>query len=259
MTSRSVEKAKAAVQDVKTEVPGANIEVLPLDLTDFASVKQAAEQFASKSSRLDILINNAGVMAVSYSHTKQNCDIQFGTNHMGHALLVKLLLPTLLKTAELPKSDVRVINLASYGHNLAPTGGIFFNEKKAEQASPSARYGSSKLANILHARVLAQKYPQLTVTSVHPGIIKTDLYGPMNSSLPVRWATSIVMPLFFRDVHDGAKNTLWAATADRKEVRKSYYFDPIGHAVPGSKYAQDQELADELWRLTESEFERLGY
>jgi hypothetical protein len=107
--------------------------------------------------------------------------------------------------------------------------------------------------------VLGQKYPQLTVASVHPGIIKTDLYAPMNSSLPVRWATSIVMPLFFRDVHDGAKNTLWAATADQHEVRKGYYFDPIGYAVPGSKFAQDQELADELWRFTEREFERHGY
>jgi len=259
MTSRSAQKAESAVQDVLSAVPGANIEVLSLDLTDFASIKQAAERFISRSSRLDLLINNAGVMAMPYSQTKQNYDIQFGTNHLGHALLVKLLLPTLLKTAELPDSDVRIINLASYGHNFAPAGGILFDEKKAEQVSPSARYGSSKLANILHARVLRDRYPQLTVTAVHPGVIKTDLYATVNSGTAARCVSAVVMPLFFRDVHDGALNTLWAATADQKAVRKNYYFEPIGQAVAGSKYAQDQNLADELWKFTENEFERHGY
>ncbi|KAI4852830.1 NAD(P)-binding protein [Aureobasidium sp. EXF-8845] len=259
MTSRSAEKAEKAVQDVLAVVPKANVKIISLDLTDFASIKQAAEHFTSTSSRLDLLINNAGVMAMPYSHTKQNYDIQFGTNHLGHALLVKLLLPTLLKTAELPNSDVRIINLASYGHNFAPSGGILFDEKKAEQASPSARYGSSKLANILHARVLAERYPQLTVTAVHPGVIKTDLYATVNSGTVARCMSSVVMPLFFRDVQDGAWNTLWAATTDKKEVRKNYYFEPVGQAVAGSKYAQDRQLGEKLWNFTEGEFVRHGY
>jgi NAD(P)-dependent dehydrogenase (short-subunit alcohol dehydrogenase family) len=258
MTSRSADKAEKAVQDVLAVVPKANIKIISLDLTDFASIKQAAEHFTSTSSRLDLLINNAGVMAMPYSHTKQNYDIQFGTNHLGHALSVKLLLPTLLKTAELPNSDVRIINLASYGHNFAPSGGILFDEKKAEQASPSARYGSSRLANILHARVLAERYPQLTVTAVHPGVIKTDLYTTVNSGTVARCMSSVVMPLFFRDVQDGAWNTLWATTTDKKEVRKNYYFEPVGQAVAGSKYAQDRQLAEKLWNCTEGEFVRHG-
>jgi NAD(P)-dependent dehydrogenase (short-subunit alcohol dehydrogenase family) len=99
MTSRSADKAEKAVQDVLAVVPKANIKIISLDLTDFASIKQAAEHFTSTSSRLDLLINNAGVMAMPYSHTKQNYDIQFGTNHLGHALSVKLLLPTLLESS----------------------------------------------------------------------------------------------------------------------------------------------------------------
>ncbi|GAB7338847.1 hypothetical protein MBLNU457_5536t2 [Dothideomycetes sp. NU457] len=259
LTSRSEEKAKNAIKEIQDAVPNAKVTHLSLDLTDFSNIEQAAKTFQSKSSRLDVLINNAGVMAMPYSKTAQGYEIQFGTNHMGHALFTKLLMPTLLKTAEQPGADVRVVNLSSYGHNLAPSGGIIWDQEKAEQISTNARYGSSKLANILHARMLGEKYPQITAVAVHPGVIMTELYASVKKGTAARFVLGAVAPLVFASTQDGAKNTLWAATAPEERVKKDFYYEPIGKAGCGSKNAKDHDLAVELWDWTEEELKKHGY
>lgn len=113
-------------------------------------------------------------MAVPWSKTKEGYEIQFGTNHVGHALLTKLLMPTLLKTAEAPDADVRVINVSSEAHMLAP--GIIYDQDALEPYHTFRRYGQSKLANILHARELQRRYPQITATSLHPGVSPPDCH-----------------------------------------------------------------------------------
>jgi NAD(P)-dependent dehydrogenase (short-subunit alcohol dehydrogenase family) len=198
-------------------------------------------------------------MAVPYAKTKQGYEIQFGTNHIGHALFTKLLLPTILKTADLPNADVRIINISSYGHNFAPSGGIIFDQIGAEAQSTNARYGSSKLANILHARSLAQKYPQITATSVHPGIILTDLYTSVSEGAAARLFLQHIMSRFAQTVPEGARNQLWAATGPRESVRQAYFYTPIGKADAGSKYAQDEALQQKLWEYTEGELAKYGY
>ena len=175
LAARNPSKAEAAIADVKKVVPTANITFLPLDLTSLKSVDSAAKSFQSQSKRLDLLYNNAGIMAVPAATTQEGYEIQFGTNHIGHALLTKLLLPTMLKTAEEPNADVRIINLSSMGHQMAPTKGIDFDNLSLSNSSPWTRYGQSKLANILFAKELAKRYPTITSISVHPGIIKTDV------------------------------------------------------------------------------------
>jgi len=259
LTSRSEDKARTAIQEIKDAVPNAKVTPLSLDLTDFASIGQAAKTFQSQSPRLDILINNAGVMAMPYSKTAQGYEIQFGTNHMGHALFTKLLLPTLLETASQPGADVRVVNLSSYGHNLAPADGIAWDQAGAENISTNARYGSSKLANILHARVLGEKNPQITAVAVHPGVIMTELYASVKQGAVARTLLGAFAPLVFANMHDGAKTSLWAATASKDVVSKSYYYEPIGKAGNGSKNAQDHDLAVKLWDWTEEEFKKHGY
>jgi NAD(P)-dependent dehydrogenase (short-subunit alcohol dehydrogenase family) len=122
-------------------------------------------------------MNNAGVCALSPGLTKEGYEIQFGINHVGHALLTKLLMPTLLKTAEHPGSDVRIITMASRGHTVAPPAGIIFNDLKTAQETIGSngswlRYGQSKLANIHYAAELAAHYPQITSVSIDPGTIK---------------------------------------------------------------------------------------
>ncbi|KAL1302232.1 hypothetical protein AAFC00_002657 [Neodothiora populina] len=261
LAARTESKALKAIEEIKAAVPNAAITFLKLDLTDFKSVESAAKEFTSKSDRLDILLNNAGVMALPYSKTAQGYEIQFGTNHMGHALLTKLLLPTLVKTAaEAPDSDVRIINLSSAGHQLAPSGGIVFNQDALETYGTWARYGATKLANILHARVLSAKYPQITCAAVHPGVILTDLYASsQQSSFIVRWGLKTVGSLAMRDVHYGALNQLWASTVSKEKVRQSIYWVPVGSASAGSAYARDEKLAQKLWDYTEEELKKHGY
>ncbi|KAF2210909.1 hypothetical protein CERZMDRAFT_69134 [Cercospora zeae-maydis SCOH1-5] len=254
LASRTPSKAENAIADIKTRVPNANISYIKLDLTSLASVKEAAEDFKARSDRLDILINNAGIMAVPYSKTKDGYEIQFVTNHIGHALLTKLLLPTLLKTAAQPGSDVRIINVSSAAHMIAP--GIVYDQNRLESYMTHRRYGQSKLANILHARELQRRYPQITSLALHPGVIITDLYASqMETNVLLRIALPLLKP-FTLDVPGGAKNQLWAATADKEEVASSYYWNPIGSKSGGSFwYAANPVLAKELWDWTENELE----
>jgi NAD(P)-dependent dehydrogenase (short-subunit alcohol dehydrogenase family) len=173
---------------------------------------------------------------------------------MGHAFLTKLLLPTLLKTAEQPDSDVRVINLSSEGHMMAP--GIVLDQDRLGKYMTWRVYGHSKLANILHARELQERYPSITATSLHPGVIVTGLYTTqMNSNPLVRLTLPFLKP-FLMDVPRGACNTLWAATAPKEQVRESPYWKPVGKKSGGSFwYAQKKDLAKELWEWTENELE----
>lgn len=198
-------------------------------------------------------------MAVPYLKTEDGYEVQFGTNHMGPALFTKLLLPTLLKTAEEPGSDVRVIDLSSEAHQVSPWSGIVYDQEALENYNTWLRYGQSKLATILHVREMQRRYPSITSTSLHPGIIATDLWTSANSNPVMRIGMS-VMKWFLMDVHGGAKNSLWATTAPKEEVRSGYYWTPVGKKSGGSFWgARKEQLAKDLWVYTEKEFERQGY
>ena len=148
LAARNVTRAQAVVDEVHQTLPDSPVKVLKLDLTSFASIKKGAQEFVAESDRLDILMLNAGIMATAPGLTEDGYEVQFGTNHMGHALLTKLLLPTMQKTAEAADADVRVVSLSSAAHNRAPkTGGIQFEGLKTTQAELQAfyRYGQSKL------------------------------------------------------------------------------------------------------------------
>ncbi len=143
----------------------------------FDSIRKAATIFCQQSQRLDLLLLNAGIISVPEGLIKDGYEIQFGTNHMGYALLAKLLLPTLLQTAEQRDSDIRVVVLASAAHEYAPKDrGIKFEtlKNKATEISSITQYGQSKLANILFAQHFARLYPQIKVPVIHPGIITTN-------------------------------------------------------------------------------------
>jgi NAD(P)-dependent dehydrogenase (short-subunit alcohol dehydrogenase family) len=116
------------------------------------------------------------IMATPYSETPQGFEIQFGTNYIGHYLFTRLLLPTLLTTAATaPRGSVRIVNVSSNGHGYASKAGIEFTNTNLKDASTWTRYGQSKLANILHARALADKFGDkgLLTASVHPGAVHT--------------------------------------------------------------------------------------
>ncbi|KAF2036312.1 retinol dehydrogenase 12 [Setomelanomma holmii] len=266
LAARTPSKATAAIQSIQSAVPNAcEIIHLPLDLTSFSSIASAADTFRSRESRLDILINNAGIMASPYSTTKEGFEIQFGTNHMGHALLTKSLLPTLLETAKLPGADVRIVTLSSMGHHLAVQGGICFDQAALEKESTWRRYGASKLANILYTRALAEHYPQITCISLHPGVILTDLFNNLRTNLFLKvgiWLYGLIgriLPGHYRSAEGGALNQTWAATVRKEDLVNGAFYKPVGVRNEGSKWTRDAGLQKKLWEYTEAELERHGY
>jgi NAD(P)-dependent dehydrogenase (short-subunit alcohol dehydrogenase family) len=255
--SRSMEKGEAAIQEIKTHVPDASIKLLEIDLASLESVAAAASKVKSQSSRLDILINNGGISNVPPATTKDGFEIQFGTNYIGHYLLTKLLLPTLLKTAEESKipGAVRIVNLSSDGHYHARAPGINFED--LGHGSTWNRYAQSKLANLLHAKALAKRYPTIISTSIHPGTVRTSIFQKMNSTY-MNIVIAIFGSILLTSVEEGVKTPLWAATASDGVVNGAYYI-PVGIETPGSKYARNEELEDRLWEWTEKELSKYGY
>lgn len=198
-------------------------------------------------------------MAVPPGVTEQGYEIQFGTNHVGHALLTKLLLPTLLKTAQDPTADVRVVSLASIGHVGAPLKGIEFDKLKTNMdgltTSTFVRYGQSKLANILFVKELHRRYGDMRITAVaiHPGVVNTELYRSTITWPVVGKLLGAVKGVLWTGVKNGSKGQLWAATA--KGVVGGEYYTPVGVAGQGSAKSKDVGLANKLWEWTEKELE----
>lgn len=258
MGARTPSKAHAAIEKIRKDVPNANITFLELDLASLASVKKAADTLQASSDKLDILMNNAGVMALPASTTKEGYEIQFGTNHIGHALLTKLLLPTLQQTVE-RTGDVRIVNVSSTGHQMPPRGGLVLKDATSDMASYStwARYGQSKLANILFTRELARRYPAIKSTAVHPGPIDTGLKIGFQESHP--WLAIPLHPIiwFLKTPQEGSLTQLFAATSP--EVKNGQYYIPTTKEDAGSKLSQDQNLAQELWDWTKSELAKHDY
>lgn len=265
LAARTASKASSAIADIRAVVPDAPIEHLQLDLASFSSVAEAAKTFKSKETRLDLLINNAGVMAVPYSLTSDGYEIQFGTNHVGHALLTKLLLPVMLETAKEPGADVRIVNVSSIGHWAAPSGGIIFDQKALEKHNTMRRYGQAKLANILFTRELAVRHPEITSVALHPGVILTDLYASMNTNFILKFllkaygAMFPLLPGHFKDTAGGALNQTWAATTPKEKLKNGGLYFPVGKAASGSGYSRDMGLAKKLWEWTDAEFAKHGY
>ena len=198
-------------------------------------------------------------MAMPPGTTKEGYEVQFGTNHVGHFLLTKLLLPKLLTTASEPSSDVRIVNLSSLGHAMPPKGGLDLANAKSDMSSISTwvRYGQSKLANILFTRELAQRYPTIKSMACHPGAIDTGLSQPFRNQHP--WLATLVGPvrLFLNTAKDGALTQLFLATSPN--AKSGQYYIPTAKENAGSKYSQDMQLARELWDWTEKEVAEHGY
>ncbi|KAK7178565.1 retinol dehydrogenase [Paraphaeosphaeria sporulosa] len=261
MGARSQSKAQAAIAEIQAIVPGANITFVEIDLSSFASVKKAAGQVIQECDRLDILLNNAGLMGVDPGLTQDGYEMQFGSNHMGPALLTKLLMSLLDKTSKLPNSDVRVVQLSSALFQLAPKGGILFPELKTPMASFSGRalYGQSKLANLYFIKSLAKRYPAIKCVSLHPGVVKTGITNnTQNSYGCLSWVIAIGIKLFFTSVEVGALGQLWASTGKASEIKSGAYYEPFKKERKANKLIDNSELAEKLWDWTEKEFSEHG-
>ncbi|KAK7045973.1 short-chain alcohol dehydrogenase [Paramarasmius palmivorus] len=251
-SGRDSRKAQAVIEEVKSQVPDAPITFIECDLASLQSVKKAADEFVSLSTRLDVLMCNAGVMALPPGLTKDGYEIQFGTNHLGHALLIKSLLPTLIRTAEQPNSDVRVVILSSQAYLTHPTGGIIFKDLHTPQDmaifGAMTRYSQSKLANLLYAAELARRYPNITSVSIHPGIVKTELmHGASSAMQKLSAVWRMVSP------EQGAHNQVWASTCEKSKLVNGAYYEPVGKLTEKCREGKSSQLAERLWDWTEAE------
>ncbi|KAJ7129563.1 oxidoreductase [Mycena epipterygia] len=252
-SGRDGERAASIIAQIKSTAPSVAPVFLECDLTSLASVEKAAKQIVSESERLDIVICSAGVMHVPPALTKEGYEVHFGVNHIAHALFIKLLLPTLLRTAEAPNSDVRIVFVTSGGFALHPGGGILFDNLRTTQASllQNARYGQSKLANILYPAELARRFPQITSVSIHPGVVRTELFAKLDGFTK---ALSIMTnPFSMLTPAEGAHSQLWAATVGKAKIVNGAFYEPVGKPGRHARKSQSQKLTTKLWEWTEEE------
>lgn len=259
-TGRNAASGEATIAQVKDKAPSTPITFLQCDLGSVESVRAAAEQFLASTQRLDVLVPNAGIMAVPPGKTSDGHEIQFGVNFVGHAALIQLLLPTMLRTAALPGADVRLLMATSQGHQLHPRAGIKFETLHTAQEDTNrwVKYGQAKLAAILWTQEMARRHPSIRSVSVHPGVIRTGLIDNLDATgRLIAYYFSMVMGKVITQ-EQGPFNLLWAATAEREQVEGGGYYEPVGEKVTPMRLGGDEELAGRLWEWTGWELERLG-
>jgi NAD(P)-dependent dehydrogenase (short-subunit alcohol dehydrogenase family) len=248
LACRVEDKGQAAVERIAREHPAAAAVFMQLDLADLASVRRFAAEFGQGYERLDILIDNAGIMATPFGRTVDGFELQFGTNHLGHFALTGLLLDAIRRTP-----GARVVVVSSAGHVF---GKIDFDNLGGERGyNPQRAYGQSKLANVLFAYELQRRFEAAGIdaiaAAVHPGWAKTNL--PAHWRM-VRWGNVILG----QSAEMGALPALYAATAPG--VQGGDYFGPggllgvKGHPVKARSSARshDAAVAARLWAVSES-------
>jgi NAD(P)-dependent dehydrogenase (short-subunit alcohol dehydrogenase family) len=256
-SGRSAVRGAAVIEEAKAVAPSVEVTFIALDLASLATVVDGVREFMTGSSRLDILMCNAGVMALPPGLTADGYEVQFGTNHVGHALLVKLLLPTLLRTSRMPGAEVRVVFNTSLGFRGHPSGGVIFEDLKSLQdfkvAGAWVRYGQSKIANILYAAELARRHPEITAVSVHPGVVRTGLVSDL--SFLNRALVYVTNVGCMKTLQQGTYNQLWAATVAKERIVNGEFYEPVGVRGRHDKTSKNEKLAEELWEWTEKELE----
>ncbi|KQH81176.1 short-chain dehydrogenase [Mycobacterium gordonae] len=245
---RNLGKGKQAVDRITTATPGADVSLQELDLGSLASVREAAAQLRATHDRIDLLINNAGVMYPPKSTTADGFEMQFGTNHLGHFALTGLLLDRLL-----PVPGSRVVTVSSVGHRIRAA--IHFDDLQWERSySRVGAYGQSKLANLLFTYELQRRLaPHGTTIAVaaHPGVSDTELTRHLPTLI------GLLGKPFFQPAELGALPTLRAA-AD-PGVQGGQYYGPDGFQevrgypklVASSAQSHDVELQRRLWAVSE--------
>ncbi len=248
---RSLERAEAAMEKIRQRVPDAELAFVPLDQADLASV-QAAAELVSREPRLDVLINNAGIMWPALEYTRDGFESQFGVNHLGSFALTALLLPKLEQ-----QDGSRVVLTSSNAHTMQAK--IFFDDIDASKSYVGfTRYSQSKLANLLFMleldRRLARAGSPTIAVACHPGGSNTDLVR--NMPAPVRLLAAPAMTLLLNTSAQGAWPTLAAATSP--DAEPGGYYGPDGWGewkgrageAKIHKSARDEEVARRLWDLS---------
>jgi NAD(P)-dependent dehydrogenase (short-subunit alcohol dehydrogenase family) len=254
LACRDVKKGERALEDIKRAVPSAKVALEPLDLSDLSSVRSFAASFNDKHDKLDVLVNNAGVMALPYGKTKDGFEMQLGTNHLGHFALTAQLWPK-LQAAPAP----RVVTVASVAHWFGSMRWSDLHGEKGYQRWPA--YCQSKLANLLFMGELARRAKDRVMSvACHPGYASTSLQtkaAKMEGASFTERIMSIGNHGLAQSAGWGAMPTLFAATSD--EVSAGDYIGPSGLLelvgwpvkVKMTGRARDTKDAERLWKVSE--------
>ncbi|CAL9172882.1 unnamed protein product [Musa hybrid cultivar] len=248
MAVRNLSSGATVKDSILKEIPAAEVDAMELDLTSMASVRKFASEFNSLNLPLNILINNAGVMATPFSLSQDGIELQFATNHVGHFLLTYLLLDNMKNASRTSRIEGRIVNVSSEGHRFAYSEGIRFDKINDQSGYNSiGAYGQSKLANILHANELAKCFKEekveIIANSLHPGSIITNLLR-YHSFIDVIART--LGKLVLKNVQQGAATTCYVALHPQvKEVSGRYFCD--SNLAELSSKAKDVDLAKKLW------------
>ncbi len=257
LACRNQAKATEAADAIRARAPEAATEILPLDLSSLDSIRDFADGLRRGHQKIDILCNNAGVMALPYRQTADGFEMQFGTNHLGHFALTGRLLDLVLAAP-----GARIVNVASQAHRF---GRIRFHDLHWQQRYGKWRaYGQSKVANLLFTlelqRRLTERGASAIAVACHPGYSATHLQAVGPEMEGSRWMgriTDLGNRLLAQDAAMGALPTLYAATAD--DVAAGDYIGPdgflemAGHPkkVGRTRYARKTDVAEKLWQESE--------
>jgi NAD(P)-dependent dehydrogenase (short-subunit alcohol dehydrogenase family) len=267
-TARDLTKAKAATGEVRKDAAAnaGSFELVELDLANLKSVRACADGLLAKGEAFDVVIANAGVMATPFGHTADGFETQFGTNHLGHFVLVN-------RISSLIRDGGRLVNLSSAGHRYS---NVDLNDPNFERTpyEPFVAYGRSKTANILFAVAFDKRHRDRGVraTAVHPGGIKTELGRYMDPGRMEKVVNEINQqlaaqgkgPFQWKSIPQGAATSVWAAVvAPADEIGARYCENcHVGKTVPDNAtitavsegvrgYALDAKTAEALWKKSE--------
>lgn len=256
LACRDDRKAQLAASQIRSAAPAADVRTVHLDLASLGSVRQAADEILASYPRLDLLINNAGVMYVPFQRTEDGFELTFGTNHLGHFALTGLLLPRLLATP-----GARVVTVSSVAHRY---GEMHFDDLMlTSDYQPDPAYGQSKLANLLFSYKLGDRLAAAGAgtasVAAHPGVVLTDLWRTSPG-----WQRALISPRLrlinfwsAQPVSQGALPTLRAATDPA--ARSGEYYGPGGHReytgypvrVESTAASHDPAAQHRLWDISE--------
>jgi NAD(P)-dependent dehydrogenase (short-subunit alcohol dehydrogenase family) len=246
ITSRNAERGRAALADVRERSGRAEVSVMDLDLASFASIRRFAADFLDQYERLDVLLNNAGLIMSKRTETKEGFETTFGVNHLGHFLLTQLLLDRL----EANPGGARVVNVSSDAHKGARKGLDFDDLQSARRYAPFPVYCRSKLANIYFTRELARRFDEnVTVNALHPGFVRSEFGRGGDTGIVYSLGVRLGAP-FAISPERGARTSVYLASSPEVEgVTGGYFYKcaPASISAP----AQDDAAARRLWDVSE--------
>jgi NAD(P)-dependent dehydrogenase (short-subunit alcohol dehydrogenase family) len=243
---RNRAKGEAALDELRRRSPQGDVELVDLDLADFASIRSAADTLVGVAPTIDVLINNAGlILTTGRTTTAQGLETTFGVNHVGHFLLTSLL-EQQIRSAPEP----RVINVASVAHHWE-VGGLDFDDLQVERHHYFGwlTYARSKLANIHFTQELARRWPDVAVNSLHPGTVASG-FGHDGDTGGISHLLMRAAPIVAVDAAAGAATSVFLATADegRRITGRYWVRRKVGHT---SRWARSRESDERLWEASE--------